>query len=153
MCRYCSDMTVFMTWNGGLSLFCMAMALKYFLLLPGTPASAARLLSRVGCRCAGTSRPIHRSRAEADAPSRSTADSVPPAPVLLRFHRNTAEDRREKWFTLFGSSGCEPIKVRGWGLGGGADNPSPRHAPCGAAFRDNEESLTFKRRTKQKVWT
>lgn len=126
MCRYCKDRTVLTTGNGEVPLFRMTMPLKHFLLLPGWPASAALLLSRVGCRCAGTSRPIRRSREEADAPSRSTADGVPLTPVLLRFHLNTAEDRREKWFTVCGSSGgCEPIKVRGWRRGGGADNPSP----------------------------
>lgn len=127
MCWQDSDMTV-----EELPLFCMTTPLKYIFLLPGKPASAAPLPSRVGCRCAGTSRPIHRSKAEAGAPSRSTADSALPAPVLLRFHFNTAEGRRERWFSC-----CRfqrrmwTEKVRGRGPGGGTDNSSPRvgHAP------------------------
>lgn len=75
-----------------------------FLFLPGTRASAAPLLSRVGCRCAGTSQPVHRSRAEAAAPCRSTgtaaaapeADRGPPAPALLRFRFTTTEERKEE---------------------------------------------------------
>lgn len=146
-----------MTGNGEVALLRMAMPFKHFLLLPGWPASAALLLSRVGCRCAGTSRPIRRSREEAAAPSRSTADRVPLAPVFLRFHLNTAEDRREKRFTGCGSSGgCAPIKVRGWRRAGGADNPTPCPFPTRprrAAFTDNEESLTLKmmHSTEQKV--
>lgn len=115
-----------------LPLFCTTTPLKYFFLLPGKPASAAPLLSRVGCRCAGTSRPIHRSRAEADAPSRSTADGALLAPVLPRFNFNTAEDRRERWCNCRRfQPRMRTEKVRGWGPGGGTDNSSPwlGHAP------------------------
>lgn len=140
MCWQDSDMTV-----EELPLFCMTTPLKYIFLLPGKPASAAPLPSRVGCRCAGTSRPIHRSKAEAGAPSRSTADSALPAPVLLRFHFNTAEGRRERWFSC-----CRfqrrmwTEKVRGRGPGGGTDNSSPpsRTRPHrSAAFMDNGKNL------------
>lgn len=75
-----------MTGNGEVPLSRMTTPFQDFLVLPGWPASAALLLSRVGCRCAGTSRPIRRSRGEADAPSR-----VPLTPASLRVQLNTAE--------------------------------------------------------------
>lgn len=59
--------------------------------IPEIRASEAPLLSRVGCRCAGTSRPVHRSRVEAAAPCRSTGTAAspeahrgPPTPALVR---------------------------------------------------------------------
>lgn len=64
------------------------------LLLSSLPGTRACPPSRVGCRCAGTFQPVHRSRAEAAARCRSTAaagcpgpDRTPPAPVwfLVRF--------------------------------------------------------------------
>lgn len=79
----------------------MTMPLGHFPLLPGWPASAARLLSRVGCRCAGTSRPIRRSREGAASPSRSTeADPVPLTPVSLRFHLNRGGHKRDVIYCL-----------------------------------------------------
>ena len=64
----------------------------FLIVLPETQASAAHLLSRVGCRCAGTSQPARRSTAEAAAPRRSTgtaaapdADGEPPTPASRRF--------------------------------------------------------------------
>lgn len=44
--------------------------------LPETLASAAPLLSRAGCRCAGTSQPARRSREEAVARFRSTGTAA-----------------------------------------------------------------------------
>lgn len=74
----------------------------FFPFLPETRASASPLLSRDGCRCAGTSQPVRRSKAEAGARCHSTgsaapraADSEPPAPALLRF--TPAEEKRLGW--------------------------------------------------------
>lgn len=89
------------------SAFFFVVNLPHSLIPLPSPETRASLPSRVGCRCAGTSQPVHRSRAEAAAPCRSTGTAAaaaaapggyraPAAPAWLRVRASQEERRGEE---------------------------------------------------------
>lgn len=131
---------------------------------PPLPETQACLLSRVGCRCAGTFQPVHRSRAGAAARCRSTApaaaaaacpgpDRTPPAPawLLVRFFKNKSEGKKTKE-SCVATLLLSVCTDGAWASERTDINPPPSIAfvhgggTGGDAFRDRGECGTFFRR-------